>query len=63
MRNSIRDAARLTLGRFATYIEPRDAWVGVFVAPSAVYVLLIPFLVFRWDRSPSPSQGGGTDGR
>lgn len=42
---------RFRLGRLAIYIEPRDAWVGLFVSPSAVYVLLVPFLVFRWDRS------------
>lgn len=40
--------SRLTLGRLQLYIEPRDAWVGVYVAPNAVYVLLLPFLVLRW---------------
>jgi hypothetical protein len=42
---------RLHLGRFAFYVEPRDVWVGVFVGGSAVYVLLLPCLVIRWDRS------------
>ena len=51
---------RIKVGRLAIYIEPRDAWVGLFVSPSAVYLLLVPFLVFRWDRSPSPSLEGGT---
>lgn len=41
---------RLRIGRLAIYLEPRDAWVGVYVAPDAVYVLLVPFVVFRWDR-------------
>lgn len=41
---------RIRAGRFSLYIEPRDAWIGVFVAPTAVYVLPIPFVVFRWDR-------------
>jgi hypothetical protein len=42
---------RARLGRLSVYVEPRDAWVGVFVAPNAVYVLLVPFLVFRWQRT------------
>jgi hypothetical protein len=41
---------RLRLGRLQVYIEPRDAWIGVYVAPDAVYVLLLPFLVLRWAR-------------
>lgn len=41
---------RLTLGRAQIYLEPRDAWVGVYVARDAIYVLLVPFLVFRWAR-------------
>lgn len=41
---------RLKLGRLQIYIEPRDVWVGVYVAPNAVYVLLVPFLVLRWTR-------------
>lgn len=30
--------------------EPRDLWVGCFVARDAIYVALIPVLVFRWRR-------------
>lgn len=41
---------RLTLGRLQVYVEPRDVWVGVFVAPVAVYVCLLPMLVFKWSR-------------
>jgi hypothetical protein len=41
---------RLRLGRVQFYIEPRDAWVGVYVDPKAAYVCLLPFVVFRWDR-------------
>jgi hypothetical protein len=41
---------RLRLGRFSAYIEPRDAWIGVYVAPAAVYVCPLPFLVARWSR-------------
>jgi hypothetical protein len=41
---------RLRLGRLSLYIEPRDAWVGVYVAADAVYVLLVPFVVARWSR-------------
>jgi hypothetical protein len=41
---------RLTIGRVQIYAEPRDLWVGVFVAPGAVYVCPIPCLVIRWQR-------------
>lgn len=42
---------RLNLGRrLAVYIEPRDIWVGVYVARGAVYVCPVPCLVFRWRR-------------
>lgn len=42
---------RLTLGRLQVYAEPRDWWVGVYVAPAAVYVCPLPCLVLRWSRS------------
>lgn len=41
---------RLHLGRLSVYIEPRDLWIGLYVAPKAVYVCPLPLLVFRWDR-------------
>ena len=31
-------------------VEPRDAWVGVYVAVDAVYVCALPFVVARWSR-------------
>ncbi len=34
--------------RLRVYLEPRDAWVGVYNAPGAVYVCLLPFVVIRW---------------
>lgn len=34
--------------RLRLYLEPRDAWVGVYNAPSAVYVCLLPFLVIKY---------------
>jgi hypothetical protein len=37
-------------GRFTLLVEARDAWIGVFVAPDAVYVCPLPFLVLRWTR-------------
>ncbi len=43
---------RLRFGRLQMYIDPRDAWVGVYVDPRAFYVLLVPFVVFRWARPP-----------
>lgn len=41
---------RFRSGRLAVYLEPRDAWVGAYVAEHAVYVCPIPFVVFRWTR-------------
>lgn len=41
---------RLTLGRLQVYLEPRDLWVGLFVAPAAVYVCPAPCFVVRWAR-------------
>jgi hypothetical protein len=36
--------------RLRIRLEPRDAWVGVYVASDAVYVCPVPFLVIRWQR-------------
>lgn len=36
--------------RLRVYLEPRGIWVGVYVAPKAVYVCPLPLLVFRWAR-------------
>lgn len=41
---------RLRISRLSIYIEPRDIWVGVYVAPTAIYVCPLPMLVLRWDR-------------
>lgn len=47
---------RLRLGRLAIYVEPRDIWVGVYVAAAgvgesgAIYVCPLPMLVLRWSR-------------
>lgn len=41
---------RLRFGRLSVYLEPRDIWVGVYVAPAAVYVCPLPLLVLKWDR-------------
>ena len=41
------------LGRLSLVFEPRDLWVGVYVAYGAVYVCLIPCLPVRWERNPS----------
>ena len=36
-------------GRLSLIFEPRDAWVGGFFGPDALYVTLIPCLiVIRW---------------
>lgn len=44
---------RLTVGRLQVYLEPRDLWVGVYVAKDAIYVCPLPLLVFRWTREAS----------
>lgn len=42
---------RLRLGGWLSlYVEPRDAWVGVFVSIDAVYACPLPFVVIRWQR-------------
>jgi hypothetical protein len=43
-------ARRVRLGRLAPYVEPRDAWIGAYVAPDAVYACPLPFCVVRWAR-------------
>lgn len=35
-------------GRLSVYWEPRDLWVGVYVARDAVYVCPVPTVVLRW---------------
>lgn len=38
------------LGRLSLVLEPRDLWLGVYVAPGAVCVCLVPCLPLRWER-------------
>ena len=38
-------------GRLWLIVEPRDIWVGIYVADRAVYVCLVPCLVLKWERS------------
>ena len=42
--------ARWHRGRLWLIFEPRDIWLGVFVAPKAVYVCLVPCLPVKWER-------------
>jgi hypothetical protein len=53
---------RLRRGRLAVYLEPRDIWIGVYRGPDAVYVLPLPFVVFKWThtagRQPATTEGG-----
>lgn len=44
---------RLAVGSMSFYIEPRDAWVGLYVAPDALYVCPLPFFVVKIRRSVS----------
>lgn len=37
--------------RMRIYFEPRDLWVGAYIARDAVYVCPLPTLVIRWARS------------
>lgn len=43
-------------GRVTIYVEPRDVWIGLYVAPGAIYICLLPMLVIRltrpWRRRP-----------
>lgn len=36
--------------RIRIYFEPRDAWIGAYIAENAIYVCPLPFLVIRWTR-------------
>lgn len=38
-------------GRLSVIAEPRDAWLGLFLGPEAVYVCLLPCLPVRWQRA------------
>jgi len=40
----------IDFGRLSIYFEPRDVWIGMYVAPSTIYVCPIPCLVLRWTR-------------
>ena len=42
--------ALLHRGRFWLLLEPRDLWVGVYVAARAVFVCPVPCVVFKWER-------------
>lgn len=42
---------RLHGGRLSIYVEPRDVWIGVYIAPDAVYVCPVPLLVIKWERA------------
>lgn len=38
----------LRRGRLSLVFEPRDLWLGLYVAPGALYVCLVPCLPLRW---------------
>jgi hypothetical protein len=46
----LRWIARAIHGRTKVYLEPRDAWVGVYVSPDHIYACPLPFVVVRWAR-------------
>lgn len=37
-------------GRLQVYVEPRDMWVGAYLAENYLYVCPLPLLVVRWER-------------
>ncbi len=41
---------RLRIGRVEIYPEPRDLWIGAYIAPDAVYICPLPILVIRISR-------------
>jgi hypothetical protein len=36
--------------RLALLFEPRDLWVGLYIAPAVYYLCLLPTLVLVWER-------------
>jgi len=42
---------RLMRGRVVMYVEPRDIWIGVYIAEEYVCVCPLPLLVIRWSRN------------
>lgn len=41
---------RLHLGWWSIYLDPRDWWIGVYIAPNAIYICPLPTLVIRRQR-------------
>lgn len=37
--------------RLRIYVEPRDIWIGVYLAPEAIYFCPVPMLVIKWVRA------------
>lgn len=42
--------------RISVYWEPRDLWVGIYVARDAIYICLLPTLVIRWRKALAPEK-------
>ena len=38
---------RLRFGRVSLYVEWRDLWMGVYIAPTATYICPLPTLVIK----------------
>lgn len=47
---------RMRWRRVSVYVEPRDLWIGVYIARQAVYVCPLPTLVLKWTRSMPPGR-------
>lgn len=45
-------ARRLRLGRLTVHLQPRDLWIGAYLARDAVYVCPLPTVVITWRRNP-----------
>lgn len=46
-----RRIATMARGRVALIWEPRDLWIGLYVAPDRLYFAVLT-IVLRWDREP-----------
>lgn len=44
-------------GRLSLVLEPRDLWIGAYIAHGAVYVILVPCLPLKWERRPRALRG------
>jgi hypothetical protein len=44
---------RWQVGALSVYLEPRDAWIGLYRGDEALFWCPVPFLVVRWSGDPA----------